>query len=107
MSFPSATIQVWAAGLLWIRVIVGPSGHLGVEGLGCTKPLPRDDRWPVLVLVEMMVVVWSASDHFLEASGNKNCSPAHLVTHERGLGEKESHGQLMMLWRNAEKTSTD
>ena len=88
-------------------MIVGPSGHLGVEGLGYTKPLPRDDRWPVLVLVEMMVVVWSASDHFLEASGNKNCSPAHLVTHERGLGEKESHGQLMMLQRNAEKSSTD
>ena len=40
-----------AAGRLWIRVIVGPSGHLGVGGLGCTKPLPRDDRWPVLVLV--------------------------------------------------------
>ena len=46
----------------------------------------------MLVLLVLVVVGFWETDHFFEAPGQKNCSPAHLVTHERGLGEKESPG---------------
>ena len=90
MSLPSGAIQggadLWMGGDCW-----GPYQSLWCGGLGASPPpLPADDG----IGVGGWWCFWE-TDHFFEAPGHKNCSPAHLVTHERGLGEKESNDDEM------------
>ena len=70
--------------------MLGPPGHFGVGGLG---QLALDHS---LQMMGGWCWCWGnfwETDHFLGAPGNrKNCSPSHVVTHERGLGGIESPG---------------